>query len=266
MSAPRPDYLKHTFYRDPVDEKKLAFLVAELARVGEPPLDVLEVGCGSGNIARPLASLGHHVRATDIDPASIEFARRQSHFPNLVLEVGGIEALGEEKPGSYDAVIASEVLEHIEGPAAALAEMRRLLRPDGIVLVTIPNGYGPWEAGQAVSPRRLAGWLARKSGLYGPVKRMLGVRPLEEGGVTSTFNYESPHLQHFTLKSFTEMAESAGYTVERRRHSDGPLTFFSGIRGIRPLARLDCSLVDRLPPGLASGWYFALRPREATPR
>jgi SAM-dependent methyltransferase len=266
MSASRPAYLEHTHYRDPVDEKKLAFLVAELERVGQAPLDILEVGCGSGNICRPLASLGHNVRATDIDPASVAYARRQNHFPNLTLEIGGIESLAEEKPQGYDAVIASEVLEHIEGPAAALAKIRRLLRPGGIVLVTIPNGYGPWEAGQAVSPRRLAGWLARRSGLYGPMKRLLGVKPLAEGGVTSTFNYESPHLQHFTLKSFTAMAESAGYSIERRMHSDGPLTFFSGIRGIRPLARLDCSIVDRLPPGLASGWYFALRPIEATPR
>lgn len=261
MSTPRPAYLEHTFYRDPVDEKKLAFLVTELNRIGEPPLDILEVGCGSGNIARPLASLGHRVRGTDIDPASIEFARRHSHFPNLELAVGGIESIHEELSASYDAIIASEVLEHIENPAAALAGFRRLLRPEGVVLVTIPNGFGPWEAGQAMSPRRLAGWLARRTGLHAPLKRLMGVRPKEQGGVTSTFNYESPHLQHFTQTSFAALADRAGYEIRRRVHSDGPLTFFAGIRSVRPLARFDCALVDHLPPALASGWYFVLKPR-----
>lgn len=261
MSAPRPAYLAHTFYRDPVDEKKLAFLVEEIRRVGEPPLDILEIGCGSGNICRPLASLGHRVRGTDIDPASVEFARSHSRFPNLELAVGGIDQLHEEPSAGYDVIIASEVLEHIDNPAAALGGIRRLLRPEGVVLVTIPNGYGPWEAGQAVSPRRLAGWLARRSGLHRPLKRLMGVRPREEGGVTSTFNYESPHLQHFTLRSFEALVDQAGYTIRRRVHSDGPLTFFAGIRSVRPLARFDCALVNHLPPALASGWYFVLGPR-----
>lgn len=261
MTALRPAYLAHSFYRDPVDEKKLAFLVAELENLGEPPLSILEVGCGSGNISRPLAFLGHNVRGTDIDPASIEFAISHNRFPNLDLAVGGVDTLHLEPSDRYDAVIASEVLEHLENPVAALAGFRRLLRLEGVVLVTIPNGYGPWEAGQAVSPRRLAGWLARKMRLHGPLKRLMGVRAEERGGVTSTFNYESPHLQHFTLQSFEALAARAGYTIVRRVHSDGPLTFFSGIRGVRLLARFDCALVNHLPPSLASGWYFVLKPR-----
>lgn len=258
--GPWADWLDRTFYRDPVDIKKLRFLMAGLARIGPAPLEVLEVGCGSGNIARPLAALGHRVLATDIDQASLDFIRAQRPPDNLELARAGLEEL---PPGrSFDAIIASEVLEHVADPAGALAAFRRALRPGGRVMVTVPNGYGPWEVGQALSPRHAAGWLARKSGLYGPLKRALGVKHEEKDGVTSTFNYESPHLQHFTLPRFVAMANDAGYDVEERLHSDGPLTFFPGGRRIGWLARIDCRLVNRLPASCASGWYFLLRPRD----
>jgi 2-polyprenyl-3-methyl-5-hydroxy-6-metoxy-1,4-benzoquinol methylase len=254
-----PAYLAHTLYRDPVDLKKLRFLVGELDLVGPPPLDILEIGCGSGNIALPLASLGHRVRATDIDARSIEYVRsRGSAFPNLSLEVADIDRSTGPVKSRYDAVIASEVLEHVTDPAGALARLRPLLKGNGVVLVTIPNGYGPWEIGQALSPRRAAGWLARKTGLHGPLKKALRIQAAETAGDTSTLNFESPHLHHFTLPRFAAMAEQAGFRVVRRFNSDGPLTFFPGGRRLSPLARVDCRLVDHLPSALASGWYLVL--------
>jgi SAM-dependent methyltransferase len=249
----------HTRYRDPVDLKKLRFLIGELERQGPPPLDILEVGCGSGNIARPLAALGHRVLATDIDQASLDFAAAQNPPPTLTLSRAGLTDLPAGR--RFHAVIASEVLEHVDDPDGALRLYRGALHPGGVVLATIPNGYGPWEIGQALSPRRAAGWLARKSGLHGPLKRRLGLRAAEKDAETSTFNFESPHLQHFTLGRFRALATSAGYDIVRRAHSDGPLTFFSGARRWGALARFDCRVVDRLPHWLASGWYFVLRPR-----
>lgn len=260
MSAPPDDiWLEQTRYRDPVDLKKLRFLFKAVGSVGPAPLDILEVGCGSGNIARPLAWLGHRVLATDIDEASLEFMRIQGVPDTLELSRAGLTELPAGR--SFHVIIASEVLEHVEDPAQALKVFRGALRPGGLVLVTIPNGHGPWEVGQALSPRRAAGWLARKTGLYGPMKRALGVRRQEKDAETSTFNFESPHLQHFTMERFEEMARRAGFAIRARGHSDGPLTFFPGGRRISWLARADCRLVDRLPHWLASGWYFVLAPR-----
>jgi len=258
--VPPPDaWLGQTRYRDPVDLKKLRFLISALSAIGPLPLDILEVGCGSGNISRPLAWLGHRVLATDIDAASLEFMRLQDLPSTLQLEQAGLTELPAGR--RFDAIIASEVLEHVDDPAAALAAFRGALTSRGLVLVTIPNGQGPWEIGQALSPRRAAGWLARKTGIYQPVKKVLGVRREERDAETSTFNFESPHLQHFTLKRFETMCRRAGYDIRRRQHSDGPLTFFPGGRRISWLARADCRLVDRLPHWLASGWYFVLAPR-----
>lgn len=248
-----------TRYRDPVDLKKMRFLIDALSAIDSSPLDILEVGCGSGNIARPLAFLGHRVLATDIDAASLEFMRLQELPSSLELQLSGLTELPEGR--RFDAIIASEVLEHVADPATALSAFRGALTPRGLVLVTIPNGHGPWEIGQALSPRRAAGWLARKTGLYRPIKKRLVVQREEKDAETSTFNFESPHLQHFTLGGFESMARQAGYDIRSRKHSDGPLTFFPGGRRISWLARADCRLVDHLPHWLASGWYFVLVPR-----
>ncbi|HEX7880737.1 MAG TPA: class I SAM-dependent methyltransferase, partial [Candidatus Eisenbacteria bacterium] len=245
MTTPLEErWLAHTRYRDPVDLKKLRFLFNAIESVGPAPLDILEVGCGSGNIARPLAWLGHRVLATDIDEASLEFMRIQGVPDTLELKQAGLTELPAGR--RFHVIIASEVLEHVDDPARALDVFRGALLPAGLVLVTIPNGRGPWEVGQALSPRRAAGWLARKTGLYGPLKRALGVRRQEKDAETSTFNFESPHLQHFTMESFEEMVRRAGFTIGVRGHSDGPLTFFPGGRRISWLARADCRLVDRL--------------------
>ena len=252
-------WLPQTRYRDPVDLKKLRFLIEALETLGPVPLDILEVGCGSGNIARPLAWLGHRVLATDIDAASLAFMRLQDLPETLHLEQAGLTEMPAGR--RFDAIIASEVLEHVDEPGAALLAFRQALTPRGLVLVTIPNGHGPWEIGQALSPRRAAGWLARKTGIYRGIKTMLGVRREEKDAETSTFNFESPHLQHFTLGAFETMARRAGFDIRRRGHSDGPLTFFPGGRRISWLARADCRLVDHLPHWLASGWYFVLAPR-----
>ena len=260
MSAPACDiWLGQTRYRDPVDLKKLRFLVEALDTIGRRPLDILEVGCGSGNIARPLAWLGHRVLATDIDEASLDFTRLQEAPPTLELKRAGLTDLPADR--RFDAIIASEVLEHVDAPAAALRLYRKALAPGGLVLATVPNGRGPWEIGQALSPRRAAGWMARRTGLYAPLKKALGIRRAEKDAETSTFNFESPHLQHFTLRSFEAMVHDAGFDIIRRGHSDGPLTFFPGGRRISWLAELDCRLADRVPHWLASGWYFVLAPR-----
>ena len=251
-----PTYLAHTLYRDPVDHKKLAFLVEELGRLERPSLRILEVGCGSGNVAFPLASLGHRVDATDIDATSIEFAQSRNRFPNLRFDVSDATEIAED--ARYDIIVVSEVLEHLSAPEAALARFREALDPGGVLLMTVANGRGPWKLGQALSPRRLVKRLVLRAGGSDLVKKVR--RKPSRHGETSTFNVGAPFVHRFTLNSFTRVASESGFRIERRAHSDGPLTFFPFTRRVRLLARLDSRLADRLPPALVSGWYFVLRP------
>ncbi len=101
---------------------------------------VLEVGSGTGVMTRYLATREHLV-ATDLDPQYVEFLRRMyADKPNV--EVRGLDLahLGEDglAPRSFDTVVCSNVLEHVEDDGKALRAMRGVLAPDGRVVLIIP--------------------------------------------------------------------------------------------------------------------------------
>src|SRR5512139_3635289 len=139
-------------YTDPVDRKKLLFVyraVEDFAAergVGAHQLSILEVGCGVGGITLPLARLGARVRGLDIDAndvAALAQRARELRFDNLTAAVE--DAYSFRHDGRYDVVVASEVIEHILDPDAFLSNVVRHLEPGGLVVLTTPNGYGPWE-------------------------------------------------------------------------------------------------------------------------
>lgn len=96
---------------------------------------VLEVGCGAGNI---LAEIHHaELHGIDLSPWLLDKARARLG-PRAHLREGWAEEL-PYPDGHFDRVYASEVLEHVTDPARVLAEMRRVLKPDGRAVVSFPN-------------------------------------------------------------------------------------------------------------------------------
>jgi SAM-dependent methyltransferase len=96
---------------------------------------ILDVGCGPGTITADLAARvapGPVVgldRGTDVVALA---AQEHADQPGLRFEVGDVYAL-DAPDDSYDVVHAHQVLQHLSDPVAALAEMRRVCRPDGVV-------------------------------------------------------------------------------------------------------------------------------------
>lgn len=110
----------------------------ERAGVG-PGLRCLDVGCGGGDVTFDLASLvglTGHVVGVDVDATKIELARAdaaQVAVTNLEFRVADLTSgLGDEE---YDVVYARFVLTHLRDPEAAVADMRRVLRPGGRLVV-----------------------------------------------------------------------------------------------------------------------------------
>ena len=98
---------------------------------------LLDVGCGNGRVARLLAERVGDVRAVDVD-ASPEWADGDG----VVFQV----ADGEELPfedASFDLVHSKDSLHHMNDPARALAEYRRVLRPGGTALIVEANRHNP---------------------------------------------------------------------------------------------------------------------------
>ena len=100
-----------------------------------PGLDLLDIGCGPGPITTELAEVVAPGRTIGVDrePEVIEEAR-SSASGRVDFAVGDVYGLDFEA-GSFDVVHAHQVLQHLADPVAALCEMRRVLRGDGLLAV-----------------------------------------------------------------------------------------------------------------------------------
>lgn len=107
---------------------------------GRGRLRVLNAGCGSGELSCLLAAAGHQVVGIDPGAEYIALARERAgdRFPDSEFVVSSIEEYAG--PGGFDAVISTDVLEHIEDDRRAFAKMAELLRPGGLMLIAVPAG------------------------------------------------------------------------------------------------------------------------------
>jgi SAM-dependent methyltransferase len=241
-------------YTDPVDLKKLLFVyraVEDFAaerRVAASALSILEVACGVGGITLPLARLGARVRGLDIDAhdvATLNARAREMRLDNLTAVVE--DAFTFRHDARYDVIVASEVMEHVLDPDALLDNMVRHMEPGGLLIVTTPNGYGPWELSNYVRPRHVMrrwNWM----------RRAIGKPPYAAGTGPD-------HCQHYTRGRLLAMFHRHGLDVHRFMNSDFILTISKSMRQHRGLGSFDADFANLVPHWMASGWYVALRLR-----
>jgi 2-polyprenyl-6-hydroxyphenyl methylase / 3-demethylubiquinone-9 3-methyltransferase len=100
----------------------------------------LDVGCGAGLLAEPLARLGAAVTGIDASRELVEVARRHASERALDIDyrAGGVEELG----GRFDLVTAMEVIEHVADPAAFVRALAKRLAPGGLLIMSTPNATG----------------------------------------------------------------------------------------------------------------------------
>jgi SAM-dependent methyltransferase len=98
---------------------------------------VLDMACGEGYGSAVLADKAASVVGVDGNPEAHEHARLKYTRPGLSFEWGAVETYGS--PGSFDAVVFLQTIEHVVDPTAVLAHFRSLLRPGGVVYVSTPN-------------------------------------------------------------------------------------------------------------------------------
>ena len=97
----------------------------------------LDVGCGAGLLAEPLARLGAKVTAIDAAPELIEVAKAHAAGAGLAIDYRAIAV--EDLTGTYDLVTAMEVVEHVAEPKAFLASLAARLAPGGLMILSTPN-------------------------------------------------------------------------------------------------------------------------------
>ena len=244
--------------------KRLRFVLTSIAEAypgtGAESLRILDVGCGNGSqLALPLAERGYQVVGIDSDERSIIRARQLlGSRTNATFIYGTIESLQADL---FDVVILSEVLEHVVEPDELLRASLHHLRSDGVVIVTVPNGFGEFE---------IDSWVFRRLRMQKLIDRLKQSRmlqavadavPVADDDIAATENEESGHIQFFTLRRLRRLFASCSLTVYRQGGGSllaGPLVAYTLARSDR-FIRWNARVTDRLPLFLASGLYFALR-------
>lgn len=105
-----------------------------IARYRRPPGRLLDVGCAFGTALEVAQTLGWDAEGLELNPAAAAQAR--AVFGDRIVE-GDFEAAAL-RPGTYDAILMSDFLEHLPDPVAALRKVHRLLVPQGLVAIATP--------------------------------------------------------------------------------------------------------------------------------
>lgn len=244
----------------------------KLRSVERPHLRVLDAGCGSGHaVTRYLAREGDDVLGIDMHQASIEYAQRQFGGECLRFICANLSTLPDSEL-AYDVIVLADVLEHLDDPAAVLESAVKRLIPGGMVLVSIPNGRGPFEMESALSRLPLIGPLLLRTTDWAVaflnkfIFRGLWTRSMQGAPTGIPYNAESGHVQFFTSRRIHAMLRSTGL---QPAGSIG-LSFLSGpftnywLAPSQIFCEWNVRFAKALPLWSVSAWYIECkRPMEA---
>ena len=117
-----------------IERRRLACIRRMIA--GQPEDTILEVGCGGGHVLQLFPE--SNLTGVDVSGEMLHKARRNLQGYRVQLLKGQLDDL-DLPDASFDKIICTEVLEHTMDPERILAQIQRLLRPDGWAVVTFPN-------------------------------------------------------------------------------------------------------------------------------
>ncbi len=175
-------------------------------------LQILDVGCGPGWMAKELSEAGHTVVGIDAESAE-NIETRMDRFIQADLQNGIPQEVGKD----FDVVVAADIIEHLPDPETLIFEMGQRCRPGGSVIISVPN-IGHWY------PR-----LRIATGQFG----------YDQRGIL-----DRTHLRFFSRRTFRRMAKDAGLVPTKRAHTGLPLDALG--LGDSRLAAATIGVLDRI--------------------
>lgn len=227
-------------------------------------LRILDIGCGSGYaVTRFLGKTNDHVMGIDMYAPNIAYAEKHFCHSSLHFSCMNAQELCANRE-VFDVVVMGDVLEHLDDPASILKIAVELLAPDGRLLVTVPNGRGPFEIESALSRTPFLGQgllkltdffvaVLNKTVMKGAWNKVAAVAPKD-----LPYNIESGHVQLFKKDNMINLFKGVGVQIARARNVSflsGPFTNYL----FAPSERFciwNSRVADQLPSWFASAWFF----------
>jgi SAM-dependent methyltransferase len=172
---------------------------------------LLDAGCAWGYGTQYFTAKAGEVHGLDPNRQAIEVAKRR--YPRVHFVVSGLEATPFDD-ASFDAIVSCDVLEHVEDDLACMSELHRLLRPGGVLVLTVPHA-GPlsaldpenWAVTAMIRAR------TRFPGLYARYKQAVG-RERGPGGHAAdvpTSEADNPEHRHYSLTSLGVLLDRSAF-------------------------------------------------------
>ena len=210
-------------------------LLSRITSLGEG-LSVLDVGFGAGHLARRIRARCRYLAGIELDPDAATEGAVFFDDPLVNDVVSGLAGPWREP---FDVIVAGDILEHLPEPGLALTLLRPLLRPEGRLLVSLPN---------------VANVTVRLGLLFGRF-------PLSDRGIL-----DRTHLRFFTRKTGRELLQQNGFQVLREIPTAMPFELVLPFLGRSPLAtpvRAAARLLALTWPGMF-GYQIVYEARSAS--
>lgn len=163
--------------------------IALLPKPASGKLRILDVGCAAGFFLRVAAEHGHEV--IGVEPSAAIAANAKQHLGEDSVHVGTLDDLPDDArfaPGSFDVVTMWDVVEHVPDPQDLLRKARRLLKPDGTLVIETQNVSSQFA-------------------------RLLGKK---------WHHYKhAEHLYHFNPQTVRDLLQQAGFEITKNTASYG---------------------------------------------
>lgn len=177
--------------RDALWKRRLKMVLRHCA-----PGNLLDVGTGIGQFLHHAQPYFTAVAGTEISESAVRIARDRY---GLEIQQGQIEELRLPPDASFDNVTLFHVLEHVADPAKLVRRCHQLLRPNGILVVAVPNDVLAW--GSQLKK------LGKRMGLR-PFQKFSRVTGISRAGTSSEI-----HLSHFTPAVLRRLLSDAGFEI-----------------------------------------------------
>jgi len=207
------DFNAKTYVRFMGDDRVKFGIVRDLVSRDRLPKRICDLGCGDGKLGSMLIAAGHDVSGADISEAALESARQKGL---RIFKVNLEDYRLPFRDGEFDAVTACEIIEHIYDTDRFLQEIRRILKPRGILVITTPN---------TVSLGRRICYLLGRGDFFEP----------------SLSGESAGHIRYFVKGTLADLLKSNGFKPE---------AFYSDLVNFTPSGSIRSRWLARMFPAL----------------